>query len=338
MTKLTLDAALPYDLHLTQVPAAAQAAEALGLGALWTAETQHDPFLPLPLIAEHSQKIKFGTAIAVSFARSPMTLAYSAWDLARASAGRFLLGLGTQIKPHIERRFGMTWPRSPVGQLRSQIEALRAIWHSWQTGERLNFRDAHYKFTLMPPFFDPGPIDFPHIPIYIAGVNTGLAKLAGELCDGFHVHPLNSVRYLQEVLWPAIAEGVSRAEEGRKPPQLSVTAFVATNDVEVAAARQQISFYASTPSYRAVMALHGWAETAAELTRLSTRNQWEAMSGLISDEMVAAFTVIADPQHLAAALKQRYTGLVGRVTPYLPFVPGERDAFWQTLTQDWQDR
>ena len=146
---MLLDATLPYDLHLQEVPAAARSAETLGFGAVWCAETQHDPFLPGPLIAEHSSRLKFGTAIAVSFARSPATLAYTAWDLARMSQGRFILGLGTQIKPHIERRFGMPWPDSPAGKLREQIAAIRAFWNAWQTGERLNFRGEYFKRVLV---------------------------------------------------------------------------------------------------------------------------------------------------------------------------------------------
>src|SRR5512146_3483800 len=188
---MNVDASLP-SVPLREVPAIAEAAEQMGFDALWTSETQHDPFLPCALIAEHTRKLHFGTAIAVSFARSPATLAYTAWDLAAQSNGRFMLGLGTQVKAHIERRFGMQWPESVVGKLREQIQAIRAFWDAWKNGTKLNFRGEHYKLTLMSPFFDPGPIDDPNIPIYIAGVNDGLARLAGEMCDGFYVHPFHS--------------------------------------------------------------------------------------------------------------------------------------------------
>src|SRR5512139_1739671 len=174
-----IDATMP-PVPLKATAAIAQAAEALGFDALWSTETLHDPFLPGALVAEHTQRLQFGTAVAIAFARSPATLAYTAWDLAQASGGRFILGLGTQVKAHIERRFGMPWPESVVGKLREQIAALRAFWHTWQSGERLNFRGEYYKLTLMSPFFNPGPIQHPHIPIYIAGVNPGLAGLAGE--------------------------------------------------------------------------------------------------------------------------------------------------------------
>src|SRR5512141_2134824 len=203
---MKLDAGLP-SMPLKDVAAVAEAAEAIGFDALWTSETQHDPFLPCALIAEHSSSMQFGTAIAVSFSRSPATLAYTAWDLAAQSGGRFILGLGTQVKAHIERRFGMQWPESVTGKLREQIQVIRAFWDTWQNGTKLNFRGEYYKLTLMSPFFNPGPIADPQIPIYIAGVNPGLAKLAGEACDGFHVHPFHSPHYLRETILPSIEKG-----------------------------------------------------------------------------------------------------------------------------------
>ncbi|MEK7311767.1 MAG: TIGR03617 family F420-dependent LLM class oxidoreductase, partial [Chloroflexota bacterium] len=196
---------------LSEVPALARRAEALGADGLFTSETQHDPFLPLALAAEHTSHVELGTAVAIAFARSPMTVAYTSWDLAAQSGGRFILGLGTQVKPHVERRFGMTWPESPVGKLREFIAVLRAIWQSWQTGERLSFRGEHFKLTLMTPFFNPGEIKDPDIPIYIAGVNAPLIKLAGEAADGFHVHPYHTRRYLAEIILPNIEAGAAKA-------------------------------------------------------------------------------------------------------------------------------
>jgi probable F420-dependent oxidoreductase len=241
-----LDATLP-SVPLVDVPRIATAAEDLGFDALWTSETRHDPFLPCAMIAEHTRRLQFGTAIAVSFVRSPATLAQLAWDLAATSEGRFILGLGTQVKAHIERRFGMPWPDSVTGKLREQILAIRSIWKSWQEGGRLNFRGTYYKLTLTSPFFDPGPISHPDIPIYIAGVNRGLAALAGEMCDGFVVHPFHSPRYLAEVLSPAISGGLAARGRRRKEFSISVTAFVATTAEERSAARSQIALYASTP-------------------------------------------------------------------------------------------
>ena len=325
-----LDATLP-PTPLSHVPAIACAAQDMGFDALWATETIHDPFLPGALIAEHTSRLHFGTAVAIAFARSPANLAYTAWDLAQASQGRFILGLGTQVKAHIERRYGMLWPESPVKKLRDQIGALRAFWHTWQTGEPLNFRAEYFKLTLMSPFFNPGPIDYPHIPIYIAGVNPGLARLAGEAADGFVVHPFHSPRYLQEVILPAIAGGAEKAGRSRRDVSVSVTAFVVTTPEERLFARMQIAFYASTPSYRPVMALHGWERVAEQLSGLAARGQWDEMPALIDDEMLATFAVEAPPSDLPATLAERYRGLADRLGLYMPFMPGERDDFWRDL-------
>lgn len=348
MDMMKLDAALP-PVPLTEVPEIARAAEALGFDCLWTTETMHDPFLPHALIAEHTRHIKMGTGIAVSFARSPATLAYTAWDLAAQSKGRFILGLGTQVKAHIERRFGMTWPDSVTGKLREQIQVIRAFWNTWQTGAPLNFRGEYYKITLMSPFFNPGPLPAPlvslnsteisqiggmngEIPIYIAGVNTGLAKLAGELCQGFHVHPFHTPRYLKETLLPAIEEGASKNGRQRMDVMVTVSVFAATEPQEREFCRQQVAFYASTPSYRSVLELHGWGEIGEKLSALAARGQWAEMPALVNDEMLAAFLTEADtPDALAAALKERYASLADRLTLYLPFRPGQNDAWWRAL-------
>jgi len=342
---MLFDASLP-PIFLKDVPAIAEAAEAIGFDALWTSETQHDPFLPCVLIAEHTTKLHFGTAIAVSFARSPANLAYTAWDLAAQSGVRFILGLGTQVRAHIERRFGMPWPESPVGKLREQIAAIRALWNCWQNGTKPDFRGEYYKLTLMSPFFNPGPLPSPlHlsptggkedgveacIPIYIAGVNTGLAKLAGETCQGFHAHPFHSPRYLREVILPAITEGAAKAGRKREDVQVSVTAFVATTPEEQNFCRAQLSFYASTPSYKPVMELHGWGEAAEQLSIHAKNGQWGEMFGLINDEMLRQFCLIADESELADALRERYAGIADRLTLYLPFTPGEKDGFWREM-------
>ena len=340
---MKFDASLP-PVSLKDVPAIAKTAEEIGFDALWTSETQHDPFLPCVLIAEHTSRLNFGTAIAVSFARSPATVAYTAWDLAAQSNGRFILGLGTQVKAHIERRFGMPWPESVTGKLREQIQAIRALWDAWQNGTKLNFRGEYYKLTLMSPFFQPPPLSSPifkenggglgeGIPIYIAGVNTGLAKLAGELCDGFHVHPFNSPRYLREVMLPAIEEGTKRANRKRRDIIVSLTAFVATSSEEENFARTQISFYASTPSYRSVMDFHGWGETAEKLSAHAARGEWAEMPMLITDEMLNEFCLVTTPEKLAGELKTRYDGIADRLTLYTPFVPGERDEFWKRIAK-----
>jgi probable F420-dependent oxidoreductase len=341
---LKFDATLP-PIGLKEVPAIAKAAEEIGFDALWTQETRHDPFLPCALIAEHTTRLQFGTAVAVSFARSPANIAYTAWDLADQSNGRFILGLGTQVKAHIERRFGQPWPESVTGKLREQIQVIRAFWDCWQNGTKLNYRGDYYRITLMSPFFHAGPIGHPNIPIYIAGVNTGLAKLAGELCEGFHVHPFHSVRYLREVILPAIDEGASKERRERKDLAVSVTAFVATAPEEMNFARAQISFYASTPSYRPVMDLHGWAGVAEKLSSHAARGEWAEMPMLITDEMLNEFCLVTEENKLADELKKRYDGpstgsgqrIADRLTLYTVFVSEKKDEWWRKLVSKFHE-
>jgi len=332
---MKIDTALP-PTNLSNVPQLVQAAEETGFDGIWVSETQHDPFLPGALITENTEKIYFGTAVAIAFARSPATLAYTAWDLAQASKGRFILGLGTQVKGHIERRFGMPWPDSVVGKLREQVKAIRAFWNSWQTGEKLNFKGDYYNINLMSPFFNPGPIDYPEIPIYIAGVNTGLARLAGEVADGFHVHPLNSKRYLSEVLIPAIEAGARVNQRNPRDIQISVTAFIVSSPEEKNFVRMQIAFYASTPSYRRVFSLHGWGDVAEQLSGFAAKGKWAEMGDLIDDEVLNTYAVVAEPDEIPSALLSRYQGLADRLTVYAPFVPGERDDFWKNLVTDFK--
>jgi len=330
---MRLDALLP-PASLTSLPELARSAEAGGFDALWSTETQHDPFLPLALAAEHTRRMTLGTAIAVAFARSPAVLAYTAWDLADASHGRFILGLGTQVKAHIERRFGMPWPDSPVGKLRDLIQAMRALWRAWQEGERLDHRVPYHKLTLMTPFVNPGPIEYPSIPVYVAGVNTALCRLAGELADGFLAHPYQSADYLRQVVRPEIDAGAERAGRAPSAIRLCVTALTATDAGEQEFARSQIAFYASTPTYRPVMAHHGWGEIADRLRDLARRAAWGEMPELITDEMLSTFAVVAPEADLAAALLERYRGLADRLSLYLPYTPGSRDAFWRRLTDE----
>lgn len=320
---------------LSEVPRYVQAAEEVGFDALWTSETQHDPFLPLVLAAEHTRRIGLGTAVAIAFPRSPMVTAHIAWDLQAFSQGRLYLGLGTQVKAHIERRFGMPW-EAPVAKLREYILALRAIWDSWQTGKRLNVRGRFYKLTLMTDFFNPGPIAHPHIPIFIAGVNRGLITLAGELCEGFHVHPFHSARYLKDVFLPTLEEGLRKGGRHRQDIQLASTVFVITgqNEEEMNQTREwvrrQLAFYASTPTYRLVLELHGWGEVGERLSYLAARKRWEEMPKLITDEMLATYAVEAPWDRLAEALLARYRGLLDRIALYYPFRPEEKER-WYSL-------
>jgi len=334
---MKLDAALGTEGdYLKDIDRTASAAEDLGFAGLWTSETKHDGFLPLAIAANETHEMELGTSVAIAFSRSPMQTAQTAWDLQNLSEGRFLLGLGTQVKAHITRRFSMPWDR-PAARLREYILAVREIWKSFQTEGSLDFEGEFYRHTLMTPFFNPGPIEHPEIPVYIAGVNTRLAKLAGETCNGFHVHPFHSPEYVRQTVKPAIAEGADEADRDPDEVVLATSAFVVSAKSTEEAAEQresvraQISFYASTPTYRTVLESHGWQGVGERLGAMAREKKWREMPALISDEMLEAFAVEAAPDELGPALKARYEGLIDRVALYLPFVPGERDEFWRTV-------
>ena len=334
---LKLDAGLGTEgNYLKGMDRTARAAEDLGFAGLWTSETKHDAFLPLAVAANETDTMDLGTSVAIAFSRSPMETAQTAWDLQNLSDGRFILGLGTQVRAHVERRFSMPFDR-PAARLREYILALRAIWGSFQTGERLRFEGEFYRHTLMTPFFDPGPIDHPGVPIYIAGVNTRLAHLAGELCDGFHVHPFHSPEYVRRTVKPAIDEGAEDSGRSAGDVRLATSVFVVSggskeeNAEQRESVRAQISFYASTPTYRTVLEAHGWERVGERLGALAREKKWREMPPLITDEMLRAFVVEAPPEELGPALRERYDGLIDRVALYVPFVPGQRDAFWQKV-------
>jgi probable F420-dependent oxidoreductase len=308
---------------LRDVPALARDAEALGFDGLWASETRHDPFLPLALAALHTRRVSLGTAIAVAFPRSPTIVAHTAWDLQAASEGRLILGLGTQVKGHNERRFSVKWS-APGPRLREYILALRALWECWQTGGGVDFRGEHYSITLMTPFFAPPPIAHPRIPIYIAAVNAYNLRLAGELCDGVHLHPFHSVKYLREFALPHIEAGLAKTGRRRGDIALMTSVFMVTGrtPAELAEARQQvraqIAFYASTRTYEPVLAAHGWQDLMPRLHRKSVEGDWAGMAALVTDEMLEVFAIEAPLDGLAAALRARYDGLLDRLAPYLP--------------------
>ncbi|MGI9049936.1 MAG: TIGR03617 family F420-dependent LLM class oxidoreductase [Rubrobacteraceae bacterium] len=324
--------------YLKRVSATARSAETLGFDGLWTSETKHDSFLPLAIAANETENVELGTSVAIAFSRSPMEIAQTAWDLQDLSEGRFILGLGTQVKAHVERRFGMPWGR-PVARLREYILALRAIWESFQTEGSPDFEGEFYRHTLMNPFFNPGPIEHPEVPVYIAGVGAPLARLAGSLCDGFHVHPFHSPEYVRQTVKSAISEGAEQESRDPAEVELATSVFVITGESssEVEEQREkmraQAAFYASTPTYRNVMEVHGWEDAADELSRLAREKKWREMPVLITEEMLAAFAVEAAPDEVGPALKERYEGLIDRVALYVPFVPGQRDEFWRTVVE-----
>ncbi len=304
------------------LPDEARRLEEAGYDGAWTAEISHDPFLPLGVAAGATSRIALGTSIAVAFARSPMTTAYVANDLQAASQGRFVLGLGSQIKAHVTRRFSMPWGR-PAPQMREYIRALRAIWASWNEGEPLDVRGEYYQHTLMTAMFTPAPNPYGPPRVFLAAVGTAMTRVAGEVADGLVVHAFTSERYLREVTLPALAEGAARA--GRSPGDIEVTCpgFVVVDDggadmaARITAVRRQIAFYGSTPAYRPVLELHGWGELADQLHALSLtkdESRWAAMGDLIGDEVLNAFAVIGRPQDAGAELKRRYGDAADRVT------------------------
>lgn len=323
---------------LSQMAAYTQVAEAVGFAGLWTAETNHDPFLALALAAEHSENLQLGTAIAVTFPRSPTILAQLAWDLAKFSHGRFILGLGTQVKAHNVYRFGVPWEK-PVTKMREYIQAIRAVWHCWQNDTPLRFQGEFFNLKLMTPFFNPGPIEYPNPPIYIAAVNKQMLQLAGELCDGVHLHALHSVKYLDEFALPHIEAG--KAKSGRENAAFDVVTAVfaiPTDDPAYAAwaenhVKQQIAFYLSTPAYRILAQLHGWEETAAELSHLARNGRWAEMPNLVNDTILETLAVTGTWAELPGIIQKKYGRRLTRVGYYLPFIPGQQDAGWKaTIT------
>jgi probable F420-dependent oxidoreductase len=328
---------MTFDLR--EIPAYARRAEELGVGALWSAETKHDPFLPLAVAASNTSRIQLGTAIAVAFPRSPMVLAHTAWDLQKASGGRFVLGLGTQVKAHNLRRFGIAW-EPPGPRLREVVLALRAIWECWQRGAPLDFRGRSYRFDLMTPFFNPGPIEHPRIPVYIAAVNPYMAQMAGEICDGLHVHSFHSPKYLREVLHPAVEVGLGKSGRSRKDFTFRASTMVVVGDdadeLERSrrAVKQQIAFYASTRTYQAVLAVHGLDHLVPQLHARSLEGDWQGMADLISDETLDHFAVTATWETLGARLRERYDGICDRTQLYPSFQPSLDDPRFAALLRE----
>jgi probable F420-dependent oxidoreductase len=321
-----LDAAL-LSTGIDDVPATARDLQARGYAGVWASEVDHDPFLPLLSAAQATDRLQVGTAIAVAFARSPMTLAMTAYDLQQYSKGRFVLGLGTQIKAHVQRRFSMPWS-APVARMREFVGALRAIWGSWQDGTPLRFEGEHYRHTLMTPMFAPDPHPWGPPPVYLAAVGPVMTRLVGEVGDGLLVHGFTTERYLRERTIPALEEGLAVA--GRSRNQVTVTlpglVVAGRTDAEraeaAAAVKETIAFYGSTPAYRPVLELHGWEPLADELHALSVsrrEDKWTAMRNLVDDEVLGTFAVVADPQDVAAQVRARYDGLVDRFSVYASY-------------------
>ena len=312
---------------LADIGARARMIEQEGYSGLLSAETSHDPFLPLALAAEHTERIDLMTGIAVGFARNPMVLAHTAWDLQALSGGRFMLGLGSQIQAHITKRFSMPWSR-PAARMEEMIAAIRAIWTAWQTGERLNFRGDFYRHTLMTPMFSPGPLNVTPPPILISAVGPLMTRVAGRAADGLVCHGFQTADYLRDVTLPNVEAGLAESGRDRSEFQISMPVFVVSgfDEADVAAqadrTRKQIAFYGSTPAYRGVLEHHGWGDAQTELNRLSKQGQWDAMGDVIDDDMLDAFAVVAEPHDVPARIAERFGGSLDR----LQFYAGVRDA------------
>jgi probable F420-dependent oxidoreductase len=318
---MKIDGGIPAQLAL--VPAAARDLERRGYRGGWSSETNHDPFLPLALAAEHTTSLELGTCIAVAFARNPMIVANLGWDLQTYSEGRLLLGLGSQIQPHIEKRFSMPWSK-PVSRMREFVMALRAIWECWQEGTKLRFEGDFYTHKIMTPVFVPEPQ--PHgIPkLFLAAVGEAMTEMCGEVADGLFTHGFTSAQYIREVTTPVLLRGIERSGRDRSAFEIACPIFLATgerdDEVEAAAAgvRQQIAFYGSTPAYRGVLELHGWGDLQTELHTLSLRGEWDTMQKLIDDDILDTFAVVAPIGKVAAKVRDRYDGVIDRATLYLP--------------------
>ena len=298
--------------ELPNVPAQAQRAEALGFDGIGIQENAFDAFLHAALAAEHTSRVAVATHIAVAFSRSPMLTAYAAWDIQRLSEGRFELGLGTQVKGHIERRFSNVWS-APAPRMREYAESLRAIWDSWQNGTPLDYRGEHYSFTLMPPVYAPPPLPYPPIPLYAAAVGPGMSKVAGELFDGLLIHSFSTASYTREVILPAVERGFKKSHRSADANmEFTGGGFIiaGATEAEVASGRErargQIAWYASTRTYKRVMDHHGWGEVCLRLHRMSLEGRWEAMPAEVTDEMLDTFCIDGTYDDIAAKIREQY--------------------------------
>jgi len=304
---------------LGHVAEEARWAEAMGYDGLAAEETAHDPFLPLLLAADATSQVTLETRVAIAFPRSPMVMAYAARDLQDFSQGRFRLGLGTQVKGHIERRFSVPWG-TPGPRLREYVESLRAIWESWQKGTKLGYQGQFYDFSLMTPFFSPGASLQPSPPVYVSAINPYNCRVAGEVCNGLALHPLTSAKYLREGILPNLLTGAAKSGRNIKDVTLSGGGFVVTGpdretiEAGKLAVKRQIAFYASTRTYLPILEVHGFQEVGQRLHEMSLTGHWERMGDLVDDEMLDAFAVVGGYDEVAWRLKERFGGLLDEIT------------------------
>jgi probable F420-dependent oxidoreductase len=312
-----------YYASVMEAAEAAAGGEALGYDGFWAPDTQADTFISCSLAAERTERLHVGTGIAVAFARNPMTIAMQANDVQALSEGRFMLGVGSQIKPHIEKRYSMTWSH-PAPRMREFILAIRAIWRAWETGEKLDFRGDFYTHTLMTPFFNPGPNPHGNPKIILAAVGPLMTEAAGEVADGIFCHAFSTERYLREATLPALERGAAKAGRSLDDFEIIAPGFVIARDTEEERAagaefvRGQIGFYGSTPAYRPVLELHGWGELQDELNALTKQGAWDKLSSVIDDEVLDTFAIIGTPEEAVAEVKRRYGDVGTRITLSVP--------------------
>ncbi len=309
---------------LADIPRVAKELEDVGYDGAFSVETAHDPFFPLVLAAEHTERLELGTGIAVAFARSPMIMANVGYDLQAFSKGRCILGLGSQIKAHIEKRFSMPWSQ-PAARMREFILAMRAIWACWNEDAKLDFQGEFYRHTLMTPFFNPGPNPYGNPRVFLAAVGERMTEVAGEVADGILLHGFTTERYVREVTIPALERGWEKAGKSRADFEVTGPMFVVTGETEEAlvaaraGTRQQIAFYGSTPAYRGVLELHGWGDLQSELNRLSKQGEWVTMGELIEDDVLHAFAVTGEPEDIPKLMLARYGDVLDRISFYAPY-------------------
>lgn len=319
---MQITAGIPLD-DLTKVPAAIAAVEAAGYNGITTQENRQDPFLPLAVAAVNSKRVQLATGIAISFARSPMVFANLAWDLQRASRGRFVLGLGSQVKGHNERRFSAPWT-PPAPRMRECVQAIRAIFDCWQNDSKLDFAGEHYRFNLMPPNFKPDPLDCPTPPITIAAVGPVMMKVAGEECDGARLHVFCTRDYLEQQVLPRLTKAMDNSGRRRENFEITGGGFVATGKTDEAVAkafewvRMRVGFYGSTRAYWPVFEQHGLHELGEKLNHMSKTNQWAQMTREVSDDVVHLFAAVGRHDQLKAAVTQRFGGLVDSISISTP--------------------
>lgn len=310
-------------LDIARFAAMAAVAEEAGLDAVLVEETKDDPYQLLALGATTTRRIGLGTSVAMAFPRSPTVTAMSAWSLQKLSGGRFALGLGTQVRAHVQRRYGIGWS-APAPWMRSYVGAVRAVWHAWQTGEPLRYDSEHYTLDLMVPLFDPGPIDHPDIPIHVAAVGPLMAAVAGEVADGVRLHPVCNARYIDEVVLPAVAKGALRSGRVLDAFEVCMKPLVATAPDSAALAkvadtvRARVAFYLSTPSYRGAFEIHGWGDVARQASELSRAQRWDELPGLVDDEMFHTVATVGTYDEIASKLRERYEGRVDRIEFSIP--------------------